>query len=171
MLWFALGRNTFQLELDGMSKLSVGQRARRGAMEGAATGLAVALVRAGLKLFRDGFDDDWATQLPAIGGYFAFVIVGSAYLFAIGRVIADGVFGSIIGATIVGVCGLFVGTSFSSDPFGPPYPMLVAGVAGAVVGAPLGALIQQKVFQGRPPSGELPSQPDTTSREENREET
>ena len=69
------------------------QRAIRGAMEGAATGLAVASVRTGVAIYRKGVPNDLGTHFPEIVAYFAVTIMCCAYIFAIGRTIADGIAG------------------------------------------------------------------------------
>ena len=131
-----------------MSEKTTSQRAIRGAMEGAATGLAVASVRAGVALYRE--PNDLGTHLPEIVRFFAVIIICCGYIFAIGRTIADGIAGSLLGATIIAFSGILItGSLVSYDPTGIPYPIIVAGACGALVGAPFGASIHRYIAKPR----------------------
>lgn len=111
-------------------------------MEGAATGLAVASVCAGVALYRDGVPSDLGTHIPEIVAYFGATITVFGYIFAIGRTIADGIAGSLLGAAIIGVSGIVAGSLVSTEV---PYPIFVGGAFGALIGAPLGASIHRYI--------------------------
>ena len=128
-----------------MTEASMPQRAIRGAAEGAATGLAVAVVRASITLYRKGGPEDLGSVIPELVGFFLVNVLCCAYIFAVGRVIADGIVGSLLGAAILGVSGIFVGTVVPYDPTGVPYPMILGAAIGALIGSPLGASIHQKL--------------------------
>jgi hypothetical protein len=139
---------TTRRQNQAMSERTTLQRAIRGAMEGAATGLAVASVRAGVKLYRDGAPD-LGTHFPEIVAYFATTIICTGYIFAIGRMIADGIAGSLLGAAIIALSGILAGSLVAYDSTEIPYPIIVGGACGALVGAPLGASIHRYIAKPR----------------------
>lgn len=131
-----------------MKQIPSSRRFLHGAVEGALIGLVVALIRSGLRLYSEGLPDQLASHAWGIIGYFAINIVACAYIFAMGRAIADGIFGSLIGASLLAFAGLFAGLSLLDRPSDFPYSVAAGAAVGCLLGAPLGAWVSQRF---RPP--------------------
>ena len=97
-----------------------------------------------MRLYRRGIPDDLVAMIPELIAFFLVCILCCAYIHAVGRAIADGIAGSLLGATILGISGIFVGLMIPYDPTGAPFPMLIGGAAGGMIGSPLGASVHRK---------------------------
>lgn len=144
-----------------MTRLSLQHRALRGMAEGAATGFTVAVVRTGIALYRKGVPENIGSIIPELVAYFLVAVCVCAYIFAIGRTIADGISGSLLGGAVLAISSIPVGVKFAYDPTGPPYPLIFGVGAGILIGSPVGALIHQRVNnRTKPASDDHDSRPD-----------
>lgn len=128
------------------------QRALRGACEGAGIGLVVAILRAGLKLARDGVPADLGSHVPELVVYIGVHVIVTAYVVSAGRLIANGLAGALLGTALLAIGGAAIGGSLPADVPADANSVLVGAALGVLIGAPAGAGIQRAMSKRRSPA-------------------
>ena len=123
------------------------QRALRGACEGAGLGLAVAIVRAGMRFIQEGAPADFGPHVPAFALYVGVHVIVTAYVVSVGRFIADAIGGALVGTALLAIGGAAIAAVLPPESPGTSTIVLVGAGVGALVGAPAGAGIQRAVFK------------------------
>jgi len=134
--------------------------ALRGIGEGAAYGFAVLLFKLARAWWSGALQNEAPPSLGEIAAGVAFVVGGSAFVFGVGRAISGGWIGSMTGAVVLGLFGLWLGVvsgatlqlAFLFARPGESIHFLGATLifaVGAVVGAILGAIAERAIRQRR----------------------
>jgi hypothetical protein len=139
------------LEGDAMTRASKTESALkggfRGAAEGAVLGLIVVPLRLTWKWIAASEPVEFSDHLGEIILYSAAYIASLAFIFGVGRAISGGWFGSVAGACLLGLVGVWLGGHIQIPGTVNPQSIFAGLGIGGAMGAVLGAIAERLVWQ------------------------